>query len=166
MRSRLHRPLQLPARRKNIPPPRPPQIHRNPLRRQRPPKRTPPLPPSASHTQSPAPDSTQSDSPSPAVPSAAPAAPPPRVFRPVRHSAQQHILKRDPLPRPQPHLPHRIHHRLNRPLAIDRHHLAANRIVRRVQADRQLRPHLRRLLGANAQSPAQSPKSTPSCAAG
>ncbi len=90
--SPFHSPLQLPASRVNIPPARTPQISRNTLSRQRSPKFIHSRSPQAWRKESPAPDSTQSGSPSQAIPTAAPAAPLPArapacpSLRPAAHT--------------------------------------------------------------------------------
>ena len=73
-------------------------------------------------------DSRRSGSPWRAVRSAAPGAPPRAAcFGPVGHAAQQHVLESHALAGAQPDPAHRIHHRLDGPLAIDGHDLVAHR---------------------------------------
>ena len=69
------------------------------------------------------------------------------VLRLVGNPGQQHILERDSLARTKLDLAHSIHHRLDGPLAIDRHDLFADAVVGGIEADGQLGPHLWRLLG-------------------
>ena len=63
------------------------------------------------------------------------------MFRRVVHSLQKNVLEREPFPRSQGKRPRRVHDILQIPFPIQRHHLAAQPIIRRIQRNRQLRTH-------------------------
>ncbi len=63
----------------------------------------------------------------------------PRVLGIVVHAAEQHVLERDPLPRTQRKIPRRRHQHLDIPLLVQRHKPRPQRVIRRIQRNRQLR---------------------------
>jgi len=63
-----------------------------------------------------------------------------RVFWFIVHASEQHIFESDPLPRAQWKIARRRNQHLQIPLFIQRHQPRAQRIVRSIQGNRQLRP--------------------------